>query len=209
MKQIHLFKKGFVIFLKGATFSDFIETSLSESAFRYSGGFFFNQVQTSSSSEQLYERFNGGRSMQVGVFGSDFQHRTALVGRAHISKNFEIGPAVFLPHLWRVTQVIFFSLQCTALEILLKDHFNYFIKSKKIKMNEICYEITKCSLGFKQIIKFSFDITKAGKSRFEKVFANLVDSLYELNHFKRSDIEFLLYKWPLRSIFYFIRFFIY
>ena len=26
MKQIHLFKKGFVIFLKGATFSDFIET---------------------------------------------------------------------------------------------------------------------------------------------------------------------------------------
>ena len=29
MKQIHLFKKGFVIFLKGAMFSDFIETSLS------------------------------------------------------------------------------------------------------------------------------------------------------------------------------------
>ena len=29
MKQIHLFKKGFLIFLKGATFSDFIETSLS------------------------------------------------------------------------------------------------------------------------------------------------------------------------------------
>ena len=29
MKQIHLFKKGFVIFLKGATFSDFIETSQS------------------------------------------------------------------------------------------------------------------------------------------------------------------------------------
>ena len=29
MKQIHLFKKGFVIFLKGATFSDFIETRLS------------------------------------------------------------------------------------------------------------------------------------------------------------------------------------
>ena len=28
MKQIHLFKKGFVIFLKGATFSDFIETRL-------------------------------------------------------------------------------------------------------------------------------------------------------------------------------------
>ena len=28
MKQIHLFKIGFVIFLKGATFSDFIETSL-------------------------------------------------------------------------------------------------------------------------------------------------------------------------------------
>ena len=27
--QIHLFKKGFVIFLKGATFSDFIETRLS------------------------------------------------------------------------------------------------------------------------------------------------------------------------------------
>ena len=26
MNQIHLFKKGFVIFLKGATFSDFIET---------------------------------------------------------------------------------------------------------------------------------------------------------------------------------------
>ena len=26
MKQIHLFKKGFVIFLKGAKFSDFIET---------------------------------------------------------------------------------------------------------------------------------------------------------------------------------------
>ena len=29
MKQIDLFKKGFVIFLKGATFSDFIETRLS------------------------------------------------------------------------------------------------------------------------------------------------------------------------------------
>ena len=29
MKQIHLFKKGFVIFLQGATFSDFIETRLS------------------------------------------------------------------------------------------------------------------------------------------------------------------------------------
>ena len=29
MKQIHLFKKGLVIFLKGATFSDFIETRLS------------------------------------------------------------------------------------------------------------------------------------------------------------------------------------
>ena len=28
MKQIHLFRKGFVIFLKGSTFSDFIETSL-------------------------------------------------------------------------------------------------------------------------------------------------------------------------------------
>ena len=28
MKQIHLFKKGFVIFLKRATFTDFIETSL-------------------------------------------------------------------------------------------------------------------------------------------------------------------------------------
>ena len=28
LKQIHLFKKGFVIFLKGATFSDFIETRL-------------------------------------------------------------------------------------------------------------------------------------------------------------------------------------
>ena len=28
MKQIHLFKKDFVIFLKGATFSDFIETRL-------------------------------------------------------------------------------------------------------------------------------------------------------------------------------------
>ena len=31
MKQIHLFKKGFVIFLKGATFSDFIETRTSDS----------------------------------------------------------------------------------------------------------------------------------------------------------------------------------
>ena len=29
MKQIHFFNKGFVIFLKGATFSDFIETGLS------------------------------------------------------------------------------------------------------------------------------------------------------------------------------------
>ena len=29
MNQIHLFKKGFVIFLKGATFSDFIDTRLS------------------------------------------------------------------------------------------------------------------------------------------------------------------------------------
>ena len=28
MKQIHLFKKGFVIFLNGATFSDFIDTIL-------------------------------------------------------------------------------------------------------------------------------------------------------------------------------------
>ena len=28
MKQIHLFKKGFVIFFKGATFSDFIETGI-------------------------------------------------------------------------------------------------------------------------------------------------------------------------------------
>ena len=28
MKQIHLFKKGLVIFLKGATFSDFIDTRL-------------------------------------------------------------------------------------------------------------------------------------------------------------------------------------
>ena len=30
MKHIHLFIKGFVIFLKGATFSDFIETRLSK-----------------------------------------------------------------------------------------------------------------------------------------------------------------------------------
>ena len=29
MKQIKVFKKGFVIFLEGATFLDFIETSLS------------------------------------------------------------------------------------------------------------------------------------------------------------------------------------
>ena len=29
MKQIHFFKKYFMIFLKGATFSDFIETRLS------------------------------------------------------------------------------------------------------------------------------------------------------------------------------------
>ena len=29
MKQIHLFKKGFVIFFKGATFSDFFETRIS------------------------------------------------------------------------------------------------------------------------------------------------------------------------------------
>ena len=29
LKQIHLFKKGFVIFLKGATFSDFVDTRLS------------------------------------------------------------------------------------------------------------------------------------------------------------------------------------
>ena len=29
MRQIHLFKKSFVIFLKGATFSDFIDTRLS------------------------------------------------------------------------------------------------------------------------------------------------------------------------------------
>ena len=29
MQQIILFKKGFVIFLEGATFSDFIKTSLS------------------------------------------------------------------------------------------------------------------------------------------------------------------------------------
>ena len=29
IKQIYLFKKGFVIFLKGATFSDFTETQLS------------------------------------------------------------------------------------------------------------------------------------------------------------------------------------
>ena len=28
MKQIHLFKKGFLIFLKGATFSDLIDNSL-------------------------------------------------------------------------------------------------------------------------------------------------------------------------------------
>ena len=28
IKQIHLYKKGFLIFLKGATFSDFIETRL-------------------------------------------------------------------------------------------------------------------------------------------------------------------------------------
>ena len=28
MKQIHMFKKGFVIFLKRATFSDFIDTRL-------------------------------------------------------------------------------------------------------------------------------------------------------------------------------------
>ena len=28
MKQIHLFRKGFVIFLKGATFSDFIDNGL-------------------------------------------------------------------------------------------------------------------------------------------------------------------------------------
>ena len=48
MKQIHLFKKCFVIFLKGATFSDFLRLDyqttnpwLSEFAFRYSGGFFF------------------------------------------------------------------------------------------------------------------------------------------------------------------------
>ena len=50
-------QKRFVIFLKVATFLDFIETrlsnykpQLSESAFHYSGGFFFNQVQTSKSS---------------------------------------------------------------------------------------------------------------------------------------------------------------
>ena len=52
MKQIHLFKKGSVIFLKGAPFSDFIETGL-KSTFRYSGGFSFNQVQTSSSSDHV------------------------------------------------------------------------------------------------------------------------------------------------------------
>ena len=37
MKQIHIFKKGLVIFLKGAPFSDFINSR----PFRYSGGFFF------------------------------------------------------------------------------------------------------------------------------------------------------------------------
>ena len=44
MKQIHLFKKGFVIFLKGATISDFIETRLwkYKPTFRYSGGIFFS-----------------------------------------------------------------------------------------------------------------------------------------------------------------------
>ena len=49
MKQIHLFKKGLVIFLKGAPFSDLLrldyETTYPQvfkSSFRYSGGFFFN-----------------------------------------------------------------------------------------------------------------------------------------------------------------------
>ena len=57
MKQIHLFKKGFVIFLKGGRFRilltlDFETTypQVFKSTFCYSGGFFFNQVQTSSSS---------------------------------------------------------------------------------------------------------------------------------------------------------------
>ena len=49
MKQIHLFIKGFVIFLKGAMFSDLFRLDyqttnplLTESVFRYSGGLFFN-----------------------------------------------------------------------------------------------------------------------------------------------------------------------
>ena len=35
MKQIHLFKTGFVIFFKGATFSDFIDTRLSGIKIRF------------------------------------------------------------------------------------------------------------------------------------------------------------------------------
>ena len=61
MKQNHLFKKGFVILLKRATFSDFIETRLSNYKplsirIRFPlfwRIFFFNQVQTSSSSAHL------------------------------------------------------------------------------------------------------------------------------------------------------------
>ena len=36
--------------------------------------------------------------MKVGIFGSNFCHRTALVKGTHISKIFEIGPAV--PDIW-------------------------------------------------------------------------------------------------------------
>ena len=70
MKQIHLFKKGFVIFLKGATFSDFFRLDyqttnpqLSESAFRYFGVFFSirlkpHQVVKRILSLSRYLRFN-------------------------------------------------------------------------------------------------------------------------------------------------------
>ena len=64
MKQIHLFKKGFVIFLKRAPFSDFINLqtlSYPKPLSTILEDFFFNLVQASSSSEYhvsflLYKR---------------------------------------------------------------------------------------------------------------------------------------------------------
>ena len=87
MEQIHLFKKGFVIFLTGATF---IETRLSNYkplAIRNHvplfWRIFFNQVQTSSSSEPFKTQIKG-RAFPLSSCDKN-SHTCALLSLVRIS----------------------------------------------------------------------------------------------------------------------------